>query len=168
MTKAAIVLSAIMGLIAGSASAGTPAIFPPAAPTPTDPQTLQLYQEVAAADAGAGHAIYTKNYSALNQYWAPEFIVNGPGNRVLSRAQVIEAIASGKLEYHDYHNVVEKIAAIGDNVIEMGHEDYIPSSGPEVGKTIYRRYTQFLVRRAGRLVFIARQATIYDPSAIHY
>ena len=152
----------------GSALATSPPTFPPAAPAPSEPAAIRLYGEVTAADAGAGRAIYTKNYSALDRYWAPEFVVNGPGNKVLSRTEVIEAIASGKLDYHDYHVVVEKISEIGNNVIEMGHEDYIPSTGPEAGKRLYRRFTQFYVRRDGQLLLIARQATIYDPLVTHY
>ena len=96
--------------------------FPPAAPSPTDPATLALYKDVAEANAGIGHAIYTKNYAGLDRFWAPEFIVDGPGNRVLTRAQVINAIAAGKLDYRDSHNVVEAIVAIGDNVVDMGRE----------------------------------------------
>ena len=87
---------------------------------------------------------------------------------MLTRAQVIAAIREGKLDYRDYHTVVEAIASADDNVIEMGHEDYVPVTGPEAGKRIYRRYTQFYVRRGGALLLLARQATIYDPSLVHY
>jgi len=166
MSKLATIAYAVLGLIASPVLADTP-VFPPAG-APSDPATIKLYQEVATADAGVGRAIFTKNYAALDQFWAPGFVVNGPGNKVLSRAQVIQAIASGKLEYRDYHVVVEAISEIGDNVVEMGHEDYVPVTGPETGKKLYRRFTQVLARHDGRLLFIARQATIYDPSAIHY
>ena len=168
MTKILVSLAVALNMAGAVAHAGSPPTFPPAMAASSDPATLAIRRDVAAADAGAGHAIYTKTYADLDQYWAPEFIVNGPGNKVLTRAQVIAAIGDGKLEYRDYHIVVEAISAIGENVIEMGHEDYVPVRGPETGKTVYRRFTQVYVRRGGRLLLIARQATIYDPTLVHY
>ena len=157
-----------LAITAGLAWAADPPRLPPAAPAPSDPQTAEIQRQVAAADAGAGRAIGSKSYADLDRYWTPEFVVNGPGNRVLTRAEVIAAIREGKLDYRGYHNVVELISASGDNVIEMGHEDYVPVTGPEAGKRVYRRYTQFYVRRRGTLLLLARQATIYDPTVIHY
>ena len=168
MAKAFITVALALSMTGAVARAVPSPTFPPAAPSPTDPNTIALYKEVAAANVGAGHAIYTKDYAGLDRFWAPEFIVNGPGNKVLTRAQVIAAIAAGKLEYRNFHNVVEAIVAIGDNVVEMGHEDYVPVTGPEMDKTIYRRYTNCWARRDGRLLAMARQATIYDPTLIHY
>ena len=142
--------------------------LPPAMQAPTDPHTLAVLKEVRADQGGFGPALHSRDYATIEKLWAPELLVNGPGNKVLTRAQILTAIREGKLDYRDTHTVVESFSTEGDTAIQMGHEDYVPLTGPEAGKTLYRRFTNVFLHRDGHWVLLARQATIYDPTAVHY
>ena len=156
------------GVGAGVGYAQTAPGLPPAAAPPTDPHTLTVSQEIRALNIAVGKAIQMKDYAALEECWAPELLVNGPGNRVLTRAEVLEALKGGKLDYRDTQVVVEGFFTAGDTAVEMGHESYVPLFPPEAGKMLYRRWTNFYLHREGAWVMVARQATIYDPAVKHY
>lgn len=157
-----------LALPVATLSAQTAPTVPPAAPLPTDPHTLEVQKALRADMACFPLALRTRNFAELDKCWAPEMLVNSPANKVLTRAEVIAAMAAGKLDYRDTHTVVERFSTTGDTAVEMGHEDYVPLTGPEAGKTLYRRFTNFYVHRDGRWMSLARQATIYDPLANHY
>ena len=160
----------LLALTLGGANlrAQTTPTLPPAAAPPTDPHTIEVQKALRADMACFPIALRTRNFAELDKCWAPEMLVNSPANKVLTRAEVIVAMAAGKLDYRDTHIVVEQFSTIGDTAVEMGHEDYVPLTGPEAGKTLYRRFTNFYIHRDGRWMSLARQATIYDPTAIHY
>ena len=155
-------------LVCGMAHAQTTPTFPPAAPPPSDAHTIEVQKAIEADMGCVGVALRTREFTAAEKCWAPEMVVNSPGNKVLTRAQVIAAMSQGKLDYKDTHRVVEHFSTVGETAIEMGREDYVPLTGPEAGKTLYRRYTNFYVHRDGKWLLLARQATIYDPTAVHY
>ena len=143
-------------------------LLPPPRETPTDPHTLAVRNEINADNAGFVSALRNRDTSYFERIWAPELLVNSPGNRILTRSEVITALMQGKLDYRDTHTIPESFFTTGDYAVSMGHEDYVPLSGPEAGKTLYRRFTNFYIHREGHWVMLARQATIYDPSAVHY
>ena len=149
-------------------AAQTAPTFPPPEPPITDPHTLAVSHQIAADMAGFGPALHNRDFTYFEKVWAPELLVNSPGNKVLTRSQVIASLKEGKLDYRDTHTIAESFFTVGDNAVEMGHEDYVPLTGPEAGKTLYRRYTNFYLHRDGRWVLLARQATIYDPTVLHY
>lgn len=148
--------------------AQTAPVLPPPGAEPTDPHTLAVKKEIAAASAAFAVALRNRDYAAIEMLWAPELLVNSPGNTVLTRSEVLAAMKQNKLDYRDQHTIRESFFTVGDNAVEMGHEDYVPLTGPEAGKTLYRRFTNFYLYRDGRWVLLARQATIYDPTAVHY
>ncbi len=158
----------VLMLSAASSGAQARPTLPAAAPPPTDPHTLEVQKAVRADMSCFPVALRTRNFAELDKCWSPEMLVNSPGNRVLTRAEVISAMAAGRLDYRDTHTVVERFSTVGEMAFEMGHEDYVPLTGPEAGKTLYRRFTNFYIHRDGRWMILARQATIYDPTAVHY
>ncbi|SEL68262.1 protein of unknown function [Pseudoxanthomonas sp. GM95] len=126
-------------------------------------------QQLAAAGAAVGKAITTHDTAALEKLWSPKLLVNSPNNHVLTRAEVLDAIKRGQLEYEGgYTSRLEKVEFYGNVAVTMADETLVPGFGPDKGKTIRRRSTNVWQYGDGAWVMIARQATIYDPDAKHY
>lgn len=124
---------------------------------------------LAVAGAAVGRAIRTHDFAALDRLWAPNLVVNGPSNRVLTREQVFEAMRRGQLDYEgSYETTLEKVEFFGDVAVTMGEDSYVPDFGPEQGKRLHRRSTNVWQYANGEWRMIARQATIYDPDVPHY
>ena len=127
-------------------------------------QTLQDDTERARAQIDAdnrlvGRAIAMKDFSTLTKLWAPEMVVNSPGNTILTRAQVLGAMREEKLAYESVKTTTDEFLLSRDVAVEMGHEAIRMSNGPMAGKPLIRRFTDVWQRRQGGWVQIARQAT---------
>lgn len=126
-------------------------------------------QQLAAAGQAVGKAIQTHDIAALEKLWSPKLLVNSPNNRVLTRAEVFDAIRRGQLDYEGgYQSKLEKIEFYDDIAITMADESLVPGFGPDKGRTIRRRSTNVWHYADGAWMMIARQSTIYDPDAKHY
>lgn len=126
-------------------------------------------KRLAVAGAAVGKAIREHDIAALERLWSPKLLVNSPGNRVLTRAEVFDAIGRGQLDYEgDYQSRLERIEFYGNVAVTMADETVVPGFGPEKGKAIRRRSTDVWQYVDGAWVMIARQATVYDPDAEHY
>jgi hypothetical protein len=128
------------------------------------PERLQIE----GAERAVGKAIGMRDFATVERLWSPQMLVNSPGNRVLTREQVIAAIHEDKLSYSGYTNEIEAFHLYGDIAVLMGNETLIPNTGPEAGTRLYRRYTDIWQRTNGSWVQIARQATYTDDKKIHY
>ena len=86
-------------------------------------------------------------------------VVNSPGNQVLTREQVFQAMRKDELRYTGYKNTSESFVLSGDVAVEMGHENLMMASGPMTGRALTRRYTNIWQKAGDGWVQIARQAT---------
>lgn len=129
----------------------------------------QAKKQLAIAGEAVGKAIGTRDIAALEKLWSPGMIVNGPNNHVLTRAEVLDALKRGQLDYEGgYKSTLEKIEFFGSVAVTMGEDTYTPNFGPDKGRLLHRRYTNVWQYAAGAWSQIARQATIYDPEVVHY
>ena len=128
------------------------------AQTPTS-DTAGVRAQIEANDRLIGRAIATKDFATLTRLWAPEMVVNSPGNTILTRDQVFGAMREEKLAYSSIHATTDEFLVSGDVAVEMGHEAIVMSNGPMAGKPLTRRFTDIWRRREGGWVQIARQAT---------
>jgi len=115
--------------------------------------------QIDAEDSAVGKAIATRDFAALDKYWSPGMIVNGPSNRIVSREQVIESMHHGGLNYTSLRGTTEYFTIIHGVAIKMMHEDVVMADGPMAGKHVVRRSTNVLQRSGDDWVLIARQAT---------
>ncbi|MET0290664.1 MAG: nuclear transport factor 2 family protein [Pseudoxanthomonas sp.] len=129
----------------------------------------QARQQLSATAAAVGKAIGARDIAALEKLWSPDLLVNSPDNKVLTRAEVFDAIRRGKLDYEDgYRFALERIAFHGNVAVVMGEDTYTPKFGPEKGRRLHRRASNVWQYADGAWVLIARQATLYDPAVKHY
>ena len=133
----------------------TSAFTPPAA----TPETEAVHAQIEANGRAVGHAIVTQDFEALKKVWAPEMVVNSPGNNILTREQVFAAMREDKLKYSSAKTYPDAFEVFGDVAIEMGHEDIVMSNGPMAGQPLKRRYTNVWQKTGDGWMQIARQAT---------
>jgi len=103
---------------------------------------------------------------AVEAFVAEDFVLSGPGNRFMNRAEMLAAIgraaASGSFHYTSYERVVEHVCCRDDLVVLMGLETTVSEGGrPELeGKAIQRRFTDVWCKEGGLWKHLARQSTI--------
>lgn len=88
-----------------------------------------------------GQAIGAMDFATLRKLWSPAMIVSSPGNNVLTREQVFQAMRGDKLRKTQYRNTFERMVVSRDVAVEIGHEDMVMATGPMAGKSLRRRYT---------------------------
>jgi hypothetical protein len=70
----------------------------------------------------------------------------------------------GITDYSSFVREPETVVIHGNTVIVMGAEAIKPTANaPGAGQTIRRRYTNIWMKRNGRWVLVARQASIICP-----
>jgi len=121
--------------------------------------TASIRAQIDANNRAVGRAIGIRDFAALETLWAPEMVVNSPGNNILTRAQVFQSIRDDKLAYSSVKTASDDFFVSKDVAVEMGHEDIVMSNGPMAGKPLIRRYTNIWQKRRATWVQIARQAT---------
>ena len=119
-----------------------------------------IKREIGMTSGALGRAIAAKDFATLEKIWAPDFVVNSPENKVLTRADVFAAIKAGELDYEKYETVVESFTVHENVVIVMAHENIFQTGGAHAGQKLVRRSTNIWQKRADAWVMIARQATI--------
>ena len=125
----------------------------------TSSGTAAVEAQIEANNRLVGRAIATKDFTTLTKLWAPEMVVNSPGNTILTRDQVFGAMREEKLAYSSVQAVTDRFLVSADVAVEMGHEAIVMSNGPMAGRPLTRRYTDVWQRRGDSWVQIARQAT---------
>ena len=97
----------------------------------------------------------------FNELWAPEFMVNNPANRVVSKRDVAELLRTGKIDYSHFNRIIEKIAIIDNTAIVMGREEVKPKGvSNHKDQVVTRRFTNIWMKRNGSWKAVGRQATI--------
>jgi len=124
------------------------------------PDTAAIRHQIEANEQAVGLAIHNSDFDTLAKLWAPSMVVNSPGNSVLNREQVFNAMRHDELKYTFIKGHTESFTVSGDVAIEIGYEDVVMANGPAAGKPLIRRYTNVWQNSgSGGWVQIARQAT---------
>ena len=121
-----------------------------------------LEQEIRALEQVQVDALLRNDIAAIKRNWATDYVVNNPLNEVVEASK--GRIASGTRTYSSFIREVERVLIHGNTVIVMGQEIVVPSgTAPDAGKTIIRRFTNIWMKRDGKWLMTARQATVICP-----
>lgn len=134
----------------------------------TSVAATEIYEaSLRAADAEQMRIIVEGDARAQQEFMHPNYIINGPANRVMHKPVLVTMLAQGKMASERFERVIEGIAITGNIGIVMGSEVVRPTSTSELGArhgnvTLNRRYTNVFLFEDGRWRFLARQATIVN------
>ena len=121
-----------------------------------------LEQEIRTLEQAQVDALLRNDIAAMKRNWATDYVVNNPLNEVVEASK--GRIASGTRSYSSFIREVERVLIHGNTVIVMGQEIVVPSgTAPDAGKTIIRRFTNIWMKRDGKWLMTARQATVICP-----
>jgi hypothetical protein len=104
---------------------------------------------------------------AQQNFMHPNYIINGPANRIMRKAALVDMLAHGRMGSDRFERVIEGLAITGNVGIVMGREVVHPLPDSELGsvhgdKLLNRRFTNVFLFENGEWRFLARQATIVD------
>ena len=125
-----------------------------------------LKQEIRKLDLAEADAIQRGDFAALNKLLAEDFTVNSPRNRIVyGREELFALIRNGVTNYSSFVREPEAVLIHGNTVVVLGSETIKPmGNAPGAGQTVRRRYTNVWMKRNGRWLLTARQASIICPS----
>jgi len=96
----------------------------------------------------------------LFKLWSDDYVVNNPGNMILTAAQIKSSIRGGGMRGVVYTKNIEKITFIRDIAIVMGSEIVAPKDKLDNGgKNLIRRYTNIWIKSDTSWQLAARQAS---------
>ena len=118
-----------------------------------------------AADAEQMRIIVQADAEAQQAFMHPNYMINGPSNRVMHKNVLVDMLAHGKMASDFFERVIEDLAITGKVGIVMGREMVHPTPTSERGmrhgdKVLNRRFTNIFLFEDGKWRFLARQATI--------
>jgi Domain of unknown function (DUF4440) len=124
-------------------------------------------ESLRAADAEQMRIIVDGDAEAQNAFMHQNYIVNGPSNRVLRKAAVVEMLANGKMASERFERSIEGLAITGNIGVVMGSEVVQPRPGSELGEEfgsspLKRRFTNVFIFDNGQWYFLARQASVIE------
>lgn len=117
------------------------------------------------ADAEQMRIIVDQDARAQQGFMHPNYIINGPANRVMRKSQVVSMLSHGQMASERFERVIEATAITGNVGIVMGREVVKPAPRSELGtlhpnQTLERRFTNVFIFEHGKWSFLARQATV--------
>jgi hypothetical protein len=120
-----------------------------------------------AADAEQMRIIVDGDAKAQSVFMHDNYIVNGPSNRVLRKAVLVEMLAQGKMASDRFERTIEGTAITGNIGIVMGSEIVRPGAGSDLaqtfgGRDLKRRFTNVFIFEGGAWRFLARQASVIE------
>lgn len=118
-----------------------------------------------AADATQRAAVATGDSDAIAAIAHPNFRVNAPSNRVLTKEVVLSMVRSGEIKTETFERIPESVTITGDVGVVMGREILQASAGSESARmygmgTLQRRYTNVFLRVGGKWLHLARHANV--------
>ncbi len=124
-----------------------------------------LEQEIRKLDLAEADAIQRNDFAALNKLLAEDFTVNSPRNNVVNgREELFALMRNGITNYSSFVREPEAVLIHGNTVVVMGSETIKPTgNAPGAGQTLRRRYTNVWMKRNGKWLLTARQASIICP-----
>jgi hypothetical protein len=120
-----------------------------------------------AADAEQMRIIVQGDAETQQVFMHPNYMINGPMNRVLQKDVIVDMLAHGRMGSDRFERVIEDLAITGNVGIVMGREVVHPTPTSELGmrhgdKLLNRRFTNVFLFEDGKWRFLARQATIVN------
>lgn len=120
-----------------------------------------------AADAEQMRIIVQGDAKAQQEFMHPNYIINGPSNRVMHKEVLVNMLAHGQMASDRFERVIEGLAITGNVGIVMGSEVVHPLPTSELGKrygdkVLDRRFTNVFLFEGGKWRFLARQATVVN------
>jgi hypothetical protein len=120
-----------------------------------------------AADAEQMRIIVESDAKAQQTFMHPNYIVNGPSNRVMRKEALVRMLGQGQMASDSFERVIEGLAITGNVGIVMGREAVRPAKTSALGeahgdKLLARRFTNVFLFEEGKWSFLARQATIVN------
>jgi Domain of unknown function (DUF4440) len=98
--------------------------------------------------------------AVLFKLWSPDYVVNNPGNMILTAGQIKGFVRISGMDYSFFTRNIEKMTFIKDVAIVMGSEVVSPKNKLDNGgKNMYRRYTNIWIKSDTTWLLSARQAT---------
>jgi len=138
----------------------------------SDPSNMGVVGDISesslrAADAEQMRIIVQADAEAQQAFMHPNYMINGPMNRVLHKDVIVDMLAHGKMGNDFFERVIEDLAITGNVGIVMGREVVHPTPESELGmrhgdKVLNRRFTNVFLFESGKWRFLARQATIVN------
>ena len=118
-----------------------------------------------AADALQMRIIVDEDDKAQQDFMHPNYILNGPANRVMRKDQLVAMLANGQMASDRFDRAIEGTAITGNIGIVMGRETVTPAANSQLGqqfgsKALSRRFTNIFLWEGGKWRFLARQATV--------
>ena len=96
----------------------------------------------------------------LFKLWSDDYVVNNPGNMVMTAAQIKSSIRGAGMRGVSYIKNIEKITFVKDFAIVMGSEIVEPKDKLDNGgKNTIRRYTNIWMKSDTTWQLVARQAS---------
>jgi hypothetical protein len=119
------------------------------------------------ADAEQMRIIVDEDADAQSTFMHPNYILNGPSNRILRKPVLVDMLAHGKMASERFERTIEGTAITGNVGIVMGSETVKPAAGSELAKQfgdrdLKRRFTNVFVFEGGAWRFLARQASVIE------
>ncbi len=122
-------------------------------------------REVIACDEELRAAAHAGDSVTVDRLYAPEFVLNSPGNRIQSRAEKLEVIRERKARQTNYERVIEAAYLAGEVVVLMGRERLVweGTGTNRDGRLTRRRFTTAWRRvDGGWKQFLRQAATLPD------
>ena len=109
-------------------------------------------------------AVLDGDADAIESFWAPDLLVNGPHNRLLiGRDATLDMVRKGVIDFERFDRSVERVELKGDTAVSMGSETVVQKHGPQAGELIQRRYTNVWCQSEGRWQLRFRHANVVPP-----
>src|SRR5262249_1707885 len=126
-------------------------------------------ESLRAADAEQKRIIVEQDAAAQAEFMHPNYIINGPMNRILRKPVLIDMLAHGKIASERFERTIEGTAITADVGIVMGSEVVKPAAGSELrerygDKVLTRRFTNVYLFENGKWRFLARQASVIQTA----
>lgn len=104
-------------------------------------------------------ALLRNDLAAMRKNWANDYVVNNPFNEAIDASR--GRIQAGTRTYSSFVREVERVLIHSNTVIVMGRETVVPKGPwPDAGKTVNRRFTNVWMKRDGKWLLTARQASV--------
>lgn len=116
-------------------------------------------------DARQRDAVAAADIKAITANTHPDFRVNAPSGRILTRDDLLRMVASGEIRNDVFERTPEAVVITGDVGVVMGRENVVSGPKSEQGKMfglkpLTRRYTNIYLREAGVWRHLARHANV--------
>lgn len=132
---------------------------------PASAQSNASDKSLRQADALQMRIIVDEDARAQRDFMHPNYILNGPSNRVMRKEQLVAMLANGQMASESFDRTIEATSITGNVGIVMGRETVTPAANSQLGrqfgsKALARRFTNIFLWERGKWRFLARQATV--------